>query len=1098
MARDAGDHTRRWYNETRNVSGITVPEREALVTHKPWLKAVALASGIASLALAVGAVAPMLPAAASAVTTVTMDMPTTGYIGAIYNTLPAQSRTCSLGAHPGVDIWTARTDPTNGGQPKGNPVFLTYPGRLVARLTDSRGAVSGVAFYHPDIRLYTLYLGMAEEISGESYVDPTLGVDATYARGRFLGNQGNRAWLAGDPVAVRLHFAVTPLPSPDFGIDPSPYLGLQLDGCGENPVPLSYAVVAGGTPDAPTPVSPAAGARVAARVVTFAWSAPASEVDQYVVRAADSAEELDYGPWLGKSLVPATTLTTTLTLPSDGLFWWAVWSCRGCEAGTPVYSDRSEARDLTVDTTPPNGPPGVPTLLSPADGTASHDDSSPLLIWRSSGDPDGGPLEFYAEVTGASLWNSGWITATAAQPSGLGRGGYTWRVRARDSKDALCEWTPAWHFTVEGKPSAPTNLGVTSRTLTAISLSWSDNSNQPHNNEEQFVIYRNGVKVGRTGQNVTAYADSGLPCDTPYTYTVRAYHSLNGLSDPSNVLATRTVGCSECPDPYEPNGDFAHATGITFGQDVPSYICTTTDEDYWAIVVPSAPGRMVLDLYDLPSGSDYDLYFYSPQRAELAVSRRSGTQNEHIAMSVYQAGTYYARVVGFGGSHSILLAYHLRVNAQLGNTPPTVGTVTPDSGTGRAMDLTTFTATYGDPDGWPDIKIVYFLVRQSLGSARDGVLLAYNRQLNRLFLRNDADTLWLGGQAPGTPGTAESSRAVLDTGQCQVTASGDTLSLKLALRFKYAMEGTWRVYLLVADLSGAVQGYTQRGTWNIVIVSEPPVIGAITPTGSYIPPDTWTDFTSVVSDHEGFADIDIAYMLVISPTGSVFNGVYLAYNRRLNRVFLRNDNSTAWLGGQSPGTSAVVENSRVRLDLANCRVVGSGQILTVTYALQFKPGFVGDKVLLAAAQDMARRVTGFQKRGTWTVGSVPFMEAEVGVVQAPIIVAADPLASAGQYIIAPPGTAWGDGSLTLQLQVFTMGHYRLEARVWAANYTSDSFFVKVDNTTEIQWSFAGARNEWHWEGPPQQFGLIPGLHTIRFRTREAGAKLDAIRLILVP
>lgn len=65
-------------------------------------------------------------------------------------------------------------------------------------------------------------------------------------------------------------------------------------------------------------------------------------------------------------------------------------------------------------------------------------------------------------------------------------------------------------------------------------------------------------------------------------------------------------------------------------------------QDYYRIVVPNS-SQVTVDLFNIASGSDFDLYLYDEGLTELAVSRNDGSGNEQISQSL-AGGTYYMRV----------------------------------------------------------------------------------------------------------------------------------------------------------------------------------------------------------------------------------------------------------------------------------------------------------------------------------------------------------------------------------------------------------------------------------------------------------------------
>lgn len=97
-------------------------------------------------------------------------------------------------------------------------------------------------------------------------------------------------------------------------------------------------------------------------------------------------------------------------------------------------------------------------------------------------------------------------------------------------------------------PDAPSGLTVALAAQTAITLTWTDNSND----EDGFKIERSPdgssgwTQVGTVGADVTIYADTGLTCETPYYYRARAYNA-TGDSAYSNVANGTTSACPVLP-----------------------------------------------------------------------------------------------------------------------------------------------------------------------------------------------------------------------------------------------------------------------------------------------------------------------------------------------------------------------------------------------------------------------------------------------------------------------------------------------------------------------------------------------------------------------
>jgi hypothetical protein len=114
-----------------------------------------------------------------------------------------------------------------------------------------------------------------------------------------------------------------------------------------------------------------------------------------------------------------------------------------------------------------------------------------------------------------------------------------------------------------GAPAAPTILNAQSTSDTAISLTWTDVSD----NESGFVLERASADVGpyasatMTPADTTTYIDSGLTAATTYFYRVRATNAI-GSSAPSAPASARTQDPPKVPPsapPVAPDGLIADA-----------------------------------------------------------------------------------------------------------------------------------------------------------------------------------------------------------------------------------------------------------------------------------------------------------------------------------------------------------------------------------------------------------------------------------------------------------------------------------------------------------------------------------------------------------
>lgn len=148
------------------------------------------------------------------------------------------------------------------------------------------------------------------------------------------------------------------------------------------------------------------------------------------------------------------------------------------------------------------------------------------------------------------------------------------------------------------------------------------------------------------------------------------------------------------------------------------------------------------------------------------------------------------------------------------NSAPAINSISPSSGSSSVNQLTYFTTAFSDANGWQNIQYVYFIVNTST-SYKNCFYGYYNQNTNKLYLRNDANTAWLGGYTPGSAKIIENSYAKLDCSKATISGSGNNLTIKWAVTFKGTFTGAKKTYLYVKDDSNAYKGWLQKGTWTI-------------------------------------------------------------------------------------------------------------------------------------------------------------------------------------------------------------------------------------------------------------------------------------------
>jgi len=297
------------------------------------------------------------------------------------------------------------------------------------------------------------------------------------------------------------------------------------------------------------------------------------------------------------------------------------------------------------------------------------------------------------------------------------------------------------------------------------------------------------------------------------------------------------------------------------------------------------------------------------------------------------------------------------------NKAPTIGTIIPSSGTGQANTPQIFTTTYSDPDGWQNIQYVYFRIDSSTYGTNCPYFY-YKQNTNSLYLRNDANNAWLGPFAPGSSNIIENSYAKLDCAATTVSGSGTTMTVNWAVTIKPSFTGTKNTYLYVMDDCNVYVSYSKVGTW--AIPNNSPTVGTIIPSSGSSFPDQAVNFTTSYSDLDTWLNIQYVYFLINTSTSGT-SCLYAQYNQNSNKLYLRNDANSSWLGGYAPGSANTIENSYVKLDCAATTISGSGNDLTVNWKVTFKSTFIGTKKMYLYVKDDPGAYKNWTQAGSWII-----------------------------------------------------------------------------------------------------------------------------------
>lgn len=105
-------------------------------------------------------------------------------------------------------------------------------------------------------------------------------------------------------------------------------------------------------------------------------------------------------------------------------------------------------------------------------------------------------------------------------------------------------------------PKAPSELVATPSSAIEVKLTWKDNSN----NENGFLLCRDGEKIVELQKNTRTYVDSGRRPATTYRYEIKAYNlagesdmvlsSVRTLNPPIQIWLEK-IGVDECGEEGE-------------------------------------------------------------------------------------------------------------------------------------------------------------------------------------------------------------------------------------------------------------------------------------------------------------------------------------------------------------------------------------------------------------------------------------------------------------------------------------------------------------------------------------------------------------------
>lgn len=213
-----------------------------------------------------------------------------------------------------------------------------------------------------------------------------------------------------------------------------------------------------------------------------------------------------------------------------------------------------------------------------------------------------------------------------------------------------------------------------------------------------------------------------------------------------------------------------------------------------------------------------------------------------------------------------------------------------------------------------------------------------------------------------------------------VNASFDASTRQFRWTPSFDQAGAYSVTFTVSD---GKLSHSKTARITVSNIDRPSSAVTVSPSSGGSAPDAIVNFTATYTDPDGCDDVK--YMLFkVNSSDSNMGGITLIC-AKLNGYFVRmvNDDGTDFTDTRFHylGSSDIVENSYARLYCSNTTVIKSGNTVTMTWSVAFKPSFAGDKKVYLSTREIWNKCStdfsGWVQKGTWTIGQLPIL-AHIG------------------------------------------------------------------------------------------------------------------------
>ena len=155
------------------------------------------------------------------------------------------------------------------------------------------------------------------------------------------------------------------------------------------------------------------------------------------------------------------------------------------------------------------------------------------------------------------------------------------------------------------------------------------------------------------------------------------------------------------------------------------------------------------------------------------------------------------------------------------NATPIPVQFSPLNGSSRVDRLYETNVTYFDDNGYTDLENLVVGFRQGTPGAPGffETRAYYNRPTNKLYILNDQQDNYVGGEVAGDPNSPPISNSLVTIDCATTTTFVSAAKKQVQVRWKFipraGLVGTNDVYMEAFDASGARSGFLKRATWTV-------------------------------------------------------------------------------------------------------------------------------------------------------------------------------------------------------------------------------------------------------------------------------------------